>query len=209
MYNAFYAFIEQLNQCTNQEDIHALINHSALAKQHQLHGIVVYEKCSALKHQTYLYGDLNAHHEALACKHTFAFCNQLQPQQLVHAQPLYNNQLSPFIAALPHWQHIRAGVIYSPCECHDDLEQYLLLNALAMALYPRHLKIHNKGSVKITQREKQCLQWASEGKTSWEIAQILNISERTVNFHLANCITKTGSKNRQQAIVKCVLQQVI
>jgi len=57
----------------------------------------------------------------------------------------------------------------------------------------------------ITKRELECMRWASEGKTSWEISQILNISERTANFHLANCIEKTGSINRQQAIVKCLL----
>ncbi|GHF84260.1 helix-turn-helix transcriptional regulator [Thalassotalea marina] len=58
----------------------------------------------------------------------------------------------------------------------------------------------------ITKRELECMKWASEGKTSWEISQILNISERTANFHLANCIEKTGSINRQQAIVRCLLQ---
>lgn len=58
----------------------------------------------------------------------------------------------------------------------------------------------------ITKRELECIRWASEGKTSWEISQILNISERTANFHVANCIEKTGSVNRQQAIAKCLLQ---
>ncbi|CAH9063338.1 hypothetical protein PSECIP111951_02883 [Pseudoalteromonas holothuriae] len=75
-----------------------------------------------------------------------------------------------------------------------------LLNA-AMRCRDSHLNITN--------REKDCLLWASEGKTSWEISQILGISERTVNFHLANCINKTGSSNRQQAIVKCILNDVI
>ncbi|WOC26267.1 helix-turn-helix transcriptional regulator [Pseudoalteromonas sp. N1230-9] len=60
-------------------------------------------------------------------------------------------------------------------------------------------------AVKITRREKECIKWASIGKTSWEISQILNISQRTVDFHLSNCIKKTSSTNRQQAIVKCIL----
>ncbi|MAD90550.1 MAG: hypothetical protein CMK64_12655 [Pseudoalteromonas sp.] len=66
-----------------------------------------------------------------------------------------------------------------------------------------------KSNFKITKREKDCLLWASEGKTSWEISQILGITERTVNFHLANCIEKTQSANRQQAIVKCIINNVI
>lgn len=60
--------------------------------------------------------------------------------------------------------------------------------------------------VHITKRELECIRWASEGKTSWEISQILNISERTANFHISNYIQKTGSTNRQQAIAKCLLK---
>ncbi|KUM52176.1 helix-turn-helix transcriptional regulator [Rheinheimera sp. EpRS3] len=56
----------------------------------------------------------------------------------------------------------------------------------------------------LTSREKSCLNWAARGKTSWEISQILSISERTVNFHLSNCIAKTNSSNRQQAISRCI-----
>nr|WP_275075687.1 LuxR C-terminal-related transcriptional regulator [Pseudoalteromonas ostreae] len=37
------------------------------------------------------------------------------------------------------------------------------------------------------------------------MSQILSISQRTVDFHLTNCIRKTNSTNRQHAIVKCIL----
>jgi DNA-binding CsgD family transcriptional regulator len=63
--------------------------------------------------------------------------------------------------------------------------------------------------IQLTKREKECLNWAAEGKTSWEISQILKISERTANFHLGNCIEKTHSVNRQQAISKCLILGVI
>ncbi|MBE0365398.1 LuxR family transcriptional regulator [Pseudoalteromonas ulvae UL12] len=56
--------------------------------------------------------------------------------------------------------------------------------------------------IKFTKREIECLKWATEGKTSWEISQILTITDRTVNYHIANCIRKTNSTNRQQAIAK-------
>ncbi|MCF6441950.1 helix-turn-helix transcriptional regulator [Pseudoalteromonas luteoviolacea] len=61
----------------------------------------------------------------------------------------------------------------------------------------------------ITKRERDCMFWVSEGKTSWEISQILGISERTVNFHLTNCIEKTQSANRQQAIARCIINNLI
>jgi DNA-binding CsgD family transcriptional regulator len=37
----------------------------------------------------------------------------------------------------------------------------------------------------LSNREIEVLKWAALGKTSWEMSMILEISERTVNFHLA------------------------
>jgi DNA-binding CsgD family transcriptional regulator len=73
-------------------------------------------------------------------------------------------------------------------------------------IYDAYQRITKTRKPHITKRELECMRWVSEGKTSWEISQILNISERTANFHVANYIEKTGSVNRQQAIAKCLLQ---
>ena len=53
---------------------------------------------------------------------------------------------------------------------------------------------------RITEREIECLQWASIGKTAWEISMILSISERTVGFHLTNAATKLQANNRTHAV---------
>ena len=66
-----------------------------------------------------------------------------------------------------------------------------------------------KHLAELSDREKECLFWASEGKTSWEIATILGISERTVNFHLNQVTNKTDSKNRNQAIAKSISSGII
>jgi DNA-binding CsgD family transcriptional regulator len=58
-------------------------------------------------------------------------------------------------------------------------------------------------------REQECLRWVADGKSSWEIARILNVSERTINFHLNNAILKLGASSRQHAVVKAVLQRAI
>jgi len=63
--------------------------------------------------------------------------------------------------------------------------------------------------VELTQRERQCLLWATEGKTTWETSQILNISERTVTFHLQNVQGKLGAGNRQQAVARAVSLGII
>lgn len=61
----------------------------------------------------------------------------------------------------------------------------------------------------LTDRETECLFWASEGKTSGEIACILRITERTVNYHLNQVTCKTGSMNRYQAIAKGVSSGIL
>jgi len=56
----------------------------------------------------------------------------------------------------------------------------------------------------LTEREKECLLWSTEGKTSWETAQILAIAERTVVYHLQNAMEKLGATNRIQAAVRAL-----
>jgi DNA-binding CsgD family transcriptional regulator len=56
----------------------------------------------------------------------------------------------------------------------------------------------------LTGREEECLVWCSEGKTSWEIARILGIAERTVVFHLQNASRKLGAANRVQAVTRAM-----
>ena len=65
------------------------------------------------------------------------------------------------------------------------------------------------GQTQLTDREKECLTWAAEGKTTWETSQILGISERTVIFHLKNVALKLNASNRPQAVARAVSQLLI
>ncbi|WFU26754.1 LuxR C-terminal-related transcriptional regulator [Bradyrhizobium sp. CB1717] len=56
----------------------------------------------------------------------------------------------------------------------------------------------------LTSKEVECLQWCKEGKTNWEIGEILSISEKTVEFHVSNTIRKLGVSNRITAVVKAI-----
>ncbi|MEY9590815.1 DNA-binding CsgD family transcriptional regulator [Bradyrhizobium yuanmingense] len=56
--------------------------------------------------------------------------------------------------------------------------------------------------VVLSEREKQCLQWIEQGKSSWEIGVILNVSENTVNFHVKNAMRKLETTSRTQCVVK-------
>lgn len=52
----------------------------------------------------------------------------------------------------------------------------------------------------LTSRECDCLTWASQGKTDWEIGRILSIAPRTVETHIANARAKLGAGNRTSAV---------
>jgi DNA-binding CsgD family transcriptional regulator len=61
----------------------------------------------------------------------------------------------------------------------------------------------------LSHRESECLKWAADGKAAWEIAHILGISERTVNFHVNNTMQKLEVSNRQHAVAKATLKGLI
>lgn len=60
-------------------------------------------------------------------------------------------------------------------------------------------------AISLSMREKDVLRWTAEGKTSGEIADIINITERTVNFHIARSMEKLNCVNKTAATVKAAL----
>jgi len=52
----------------------------------------------------------------------------------------------------------------------------------------------------LSDREMEVLKWIAEGKSTWDIAMILRLSERTVNFHASNIIKKLDASNRAHAV---------
>ena len=61
-------------------------------------------------------------------------------------------------------------------------------------------KKENRKKIHITRREIEVLQWLQQGKSSWEISNILGVSERTVNFHVYNIMEKIEAVNRPQMV---------
>ncbi|HYM01735.1 MAG TPA: LuxR family transcriptional regulator [Stellaceae bacterium] len=56
--------------------------------------------------------------------------------------------------------------------------------------------------VLLSPREFECLEWAAQGKSAWEIARILGVSRRTAAFHLDNAKAKLGVRTICQAVAK-------
>jgi len=82
----------------------------------------------------------------------------------------------------------------------------MLHHAVARIDLPKLLPVQN---VALTARERECMRWSADGKTAWEIGQILSIAERTVVFHVNNVIQKLGATNKTQAIVRAVALKLL
>lgn len=62
---------------------------------------------------------------------------------------------------------------------------------------------------KVTPREFDCLLWASEGKTDWEISVILGISRSTVTKHIVSAREKLGAVNKPHAIAMALRTKLL
>ena len=82
----------------------------------------------------------------------------------------------------------------------------MLHHAVSRIDLPKLLPAQN---VALTARERECLRWSADGKTAWEIGQILSIAERTVVFHINNVIQKLQATNKTQAIVRAVALKLL
>ena len=54
----------------------------------------------------------------------------------------------------------------------------------------------NPSRITLSAREMEIIELVADGLTNQEIAEKLTISKRTVDNHVSNMFTKTGSKNR-------------
>jgi DNA-binding CsgD family transcriptional regulator len=83
------------------------------------------------------------------------------------------------------------------------LHSVFMANVIAKGIAPMH-----EGSP-LSARERQCLQLAARGMVGPDIGQKLEITERTVNFHFSNIISKLGVLNRHEAIAMGVAHGLI
>ena len=63
--------------------------------------------------------------------------------------------------------------------------------------------------VTLIERERECLLWVTEGKTSWDTSEILGVSEQTVISHLQNTCEKLNVFSPKQAMARAVSSGLI
>jgi DNA-binding CsgD family transcriptional regulator len=89
------------------------------------------------------------------------------------------------------------------CKCADpgikNSKNKLLTAIGSISMNGMNVPSNNEEPIKLTKREIEVLMLVIEGRASKEVADLLYISKRTVDFHLANIYDKLQVTNRVQA----------
>jgi DNA-binding CsgD family transcriptional regulator len=121
------------------------------------------------------------------------FCLRLEPQTVGHdtaeAAPQWAGEEPPCRTRRARHETKRLS---------SNLQNARVLSSAVPVQMPR-----------LTEREVEVLRWTAEGKVSVDISDILGITERTVNFHICNCMKKLGATSKTSAAVQAALWGLI
>lgn len=67
----------------------------------------------------------------------------------------------------------------------------------------------SSGPVQLTDRQRECVMWAARGKSDWEIARVLGVSEATVGEHLRHAYERYGVGKRTLVTVHALFDGTI
>jgi LuxR family transcriptional regulator, quorum-sensing system regulator BjaR1 len=114
-----------------------------------------------------------------------------------------------FVVPILHCSGSRACVTMAGERPDNNPRSKRTLQLISMYAHSRCAALLGCGSDEqrrqaLTQREREVLAWTAEGKSSWEIGEILDLSERTVNWHAEQAKRKLDAVNRMQAVIKAV-----
>jgi DNA-binding NarL/FixJ family response regulator len=101
------------------------------------------------------------------------------------------------------WQLGADDYVTKPID-FDILESIINARLAGVArneIWPKLTQLNN--------REAEILTWAARGKTSAQIAEILGLAKRTIDFHLDNAREKLGARTRTEAVVKAAIGRFI
>lgn len=113
---------------------------------------------------------------------------------------------------MPEGRHFVLGVVRDQALPKDPVEITRVVASLQLfAVHAQEAAMRiivpataEQGSPTLTPRELETLRWTMEGKTAWEVANVLGISERTAVLHANNAMHKLGCVNKHQAVLKAL-----
>lgn len=94
------------------------------------------------------------------------------------------------------WQHQAhlAGVMFL-------LAAYVHEAIRRLVYQPEQSRVAPPG---LSERELECLRWWVSGKSGWDIAKLMGISERTVRHHIDRIKGKLGAQSKTEVIAKAL-----
>ncbi len=98
--------------------------------------------------------------------------------------------------------------LMTPRALHDKSEATALVWSV-LNIWPRIKRGIAEVLCPLSPREKECLALAFDGLTAAETGQILDCSERTVNYYLSNAMRKLGVDNKLAAVERAIWYGVV
>ena len=85
---------------------------------------------------------------------------------------------------------------------HSDFHALLAVAQVVHGKFSHWRKEPAPSGIRLSEHERLCLMWTTQGKTAWEVAQIIGRSNATVDFHLRRAANKLGAVNKVHAAFK-------
>jgi len=96
----------------------------------------------------------------------------------------------------------RSHCAITPYELYENLGYAIFISQTLHDLVAKKWPSHAPSTtVHLSPREVEVLRWSARGKTAAETARILNLTERTVHFHISSSIKKLGVNNKISAVI--------
>ena len=131
-------------------------------------------------------------------------------EQLTRLAPRFENMPFIFLTALADRDNELRGRRLGADDYVTKPIDFDVLEAIIKTRLSRGIRSEIWPSdVRLSDREIETLTWASRGKTSAEIAQILGTTKRTIDFHIDNARAKLGVANRTEAVMKAAQSRLI
>jgi DNA-binding NarL/FixJ family response regulator len=131
-------------------------------------------------------------------------------EQLTALAPRFSNMPFVFLTALTDRDNELKG---RQLGADDYVTKPIDFERLAMIIEARLKGVARNAlwpkAAKLNEREVEVLTWVARGKTSAEIAQILGLTKRTIDFHTDNARGKLGAATRTEAAIKATTGRLI
>lgn len=230
----FLDFIDQSNRCTSRDQliqlfentlaefgvdkfVYSLARGSFAAKSKTLHGLVRSYPDEWMKHYSannYINYD-PTYRYALKTKGAFTWKSLKDILPLAKKEKLVMHEaeeagLKNGVTLSIHGPYGEViGFGFASDTCHQDLDknQLSLLYAIANQFHLTYSSFEDASppaSIKLSDRQREILQWSAVGKSRAVIAEIMDISDDTVDDHFRHIFKKLECNDRTVAVLKAI-----